>query len=762
MANSVQLTASIRSNLLLLQTTQTSLDRTQTRLSTGNKVNSALDSPTAFFAAKSLNQRASDLTSLKDGIGQAISTINAGDTGISAIQSLIDRANALTQSALSNLGTDANSVETRQSLAQQYNAILRQIDKQAGDASYAGKNLLVGSGLRLGVTASSQLDVNALAGISGATVTNVTKADTYTVSVAGDGAISGDAGDIANAANDRGISNIVVNGFASTSKNTLSDITVKLSGGEGKDKTFTVTEGDESFTTTFTQAEWKTAKDAGTVLKFSHSFASGTNLSFDVDFDSIEDVPDTAGVGTSTIQKNINLQVSVSNLAGETVTRDGLQSVGNGKVSDGENSFSFGTGTARVTLDERQILQASTYTAAASGAYGTGAAAVNGTPTLVTTTSVTVDETFNLTATASNFNYATGNFDLFSVSLDGQGSAGLNTKAVSVGNANNVGFTSTGAINGGSIDISFNYNELKYIATAAAAASAEIAGTIQQQSGASGTLSSSPFTSVGTVSGFAANQVSKLSVDVTIDTGGSAHINVSDGLGGSFSTVVTAASASAAGGNIVSITIAGGTNAGAKLNIAFADSALSQQGSAGTAASHAAFTVQVRGAYTQQRDAKFDVRGAHSGTDASLTTKQLVDASDQNNLTVQLNETNTSIVNVVSQNVQTNGQGLAIDQAQNNWGDRSDIQNAIEQLTKASNLLRTASSNLGTNLGIIQTRQDFTSEFANVLTEGASKLTQADQNEESANMLTLQTRQQLGTIALSLANQAQQAILRLF
>ncbi len=63
----------------------------------------------------------------------------------------------------------------------------------------------------------------------------------------------------------------------------------------------------------------------------------------------------------------------------------------------------------------------------------------------------------------------------------------------------------------------------------------------------------------------------------------------------------------------------------------------------------------------QQRDAKFDVRGAHTGTSASLSTKQLVDASDQNNLTVQLNETNTSIVNVISQNVQTNGQGLQLD-----------------------------------------------------------------------------------------------------
>ena len=760
MANSIQLSASIRSNLLLLQTTQTSLDRTQTRLSTGNKVNSALDSPTAFFAAKALNQRASDLTSLKDGIGQAISTINAGDKGISAIQSFIDNASALTQSALSNLGTDANSVATRKSLAQQYNAFLRQIDSQAGDASYQGKNLLIGSGLRLGVTASSQLDVNALAGVSGATVTNVTKADTYTISVAGDGAISGDAGDIANAATDRGISNIVVNGFASTTKNTLSDITLKLSGGTGKDKTFTVTEGDESFTTTFTQAEWTTAKAAGTVLKFSHSFGSGTNLTFDVDFDSIEDVPDTAGVGTSVIQKNINLQVSVENSAGEKVTRDGLQSVGNGKVSDGENAFSFGSGTARVTLDERQILQASTYTAAATGSYGTGGAAITGTPTLQTVANVSVDESFTVTAQASSFNYATGNFDSFSVSIDGNGSAGLTTQVVSAGNAGDVTFGTGGSINGSSVNIAFNYNELKYIATAAAAGSAEINGTIAAQNGATGVISSAPFTGVGSASGFATNQVTNLSVDVTVEANGSTKITGSDGQGGTFTATLTAASAT--NGGVVSFVITGGANNGANLNLDFADSAISAAGSTGTADSHAAFTVKVRGAYTAERDAKFDVRGAHTGSDASLTTKQLVDASDQNNLTVQLNETNTSIVNVISQNVQTNGQGLQLDQAQNNWGDRSDIQNAIDQLNKAKNILRTASSNLGTNLNIIQTRQDFTLEFSNVLTEGASKLTQADQNEESANMLTLQTRQQLGTIALSLANQAQQAILRLF
>jgi flagellin-like hook-associated protein FlgL len=761
MATQVQLSASIRSNLLLLQQTQSSLNTTQTRLSTGNKVNSALDSPTAFFAAKSLNQRASDLTNLKDGIGQAISTINAGDTGITAIQSFIDNATALTQSALSNLGTDANSVATRQSLAQQYNALLRQIDKQAGDSSYAGKNLLVGSGLRLGVTASSQLDVNAIAGVSGATVTNVTSSDSYSVAISGDGAISGDAGDIANAETDRGISNVVVNGFASTSNNTLSDITIKQSGGTGKDKTFTVTEGDESFTQTFTQAQWTQAKAAGTVLKFSHSFGSGTKVGFDVDFDAIENVPDTAGVGTSTIQKNINLQVAVTNSAGETVTRDGLQSVGNGKVSDGENAFSFSTGTARVTLDERQILEGSTYTGSASTSYGTGASAITGTPTLQTPANVSVDDSYTVTAAANSFNYTTGNFDSYSVALDGAGKAGNVQASVTIANASAVSFAAGGAANSTAITVGFNYNELKFIATAAAASAGEVSTTIQEQSGASGVLSTAPFTGVVGVSGFATNQVSKLSVDVSVTSAGVTTIRGSDGQGGVFSVDLTAAQAGSSA--IVSLAIVGGANDGAELNLSFGDSNISTAISAGTSAtSHAAFTIQVRGAYTAQRDAQFDVRGTHTGETGSLSTKQLVDASDQNNLTVQLNETNTSIVNVVSQNVQTNGQGLQLDQAQNNWGDRSDIQNSIDQLSKATNILRTASSNLGTNLNIIQTRQDFTSAFSNVLTEGASKLTEADQNEESANMLTLQTRQQLGTIALSLANQAQQAILRLF
>ena len=176
MANNIPLTSGIRSNLLLLQQTSSLLEKTQLRLATGNKINSALDGPAAFFAAKGLSQRAGDLDGLKDGIGQAISTIKAGDSGITAIEAQIEQARGLTTQALGALGNDANSVKLRNSLAQQYNNVLRQIDKLAQDSGYQGKNLLVGSGLRLDATASSKSAVNALTGISGARATNVVDA----------------------------------------------------------------------------------------------------------------------------------------------------------------------------------------------------------------------------------------------------------------------------------------------------------------------------------------------------------------------------------------------------------------------------------------------------------------------------------------------------------------------------------------------------------------------------------------------------------
>lgn len=90
------------------------------------------------------------------------------------------------------------------------------------------------------------------------------------------------------------------------------------------------------------------------------------------------------------------------------------------------------------------------------------------------------------------------------------------------------------------------------------------------------------------------------------------------------------------------------------------------------------------------------------------------------------------------------------------------IQTSIDNLEESMGNLRTESKKLSNNLSIITAREDFTSQMINTLSDGAAKLTEADMNEEGANMLMLQTRQALGTTSLSLAGQAAQGVLRLF
>jgi len=133
----INLSSAVRSSLLSLQNTADLLATTQERLATGNRVNSALDDPTAFFTAAALNDRASDLSTLLDEQGQAIQVVRAADDGITAIQDLVETARAIATQAL-----QTDSQTERATLAAQYDAILEQIEDLAGDASFNGTNLL--------------------------------------------------------------------------------------------------------------------------------------------------------------------------------------------------------------------------------------------------------------------------------------------------------------------------------------------------------------------------------------------------------------------------------------------------------------------------------------------------------------------------------------------------------------------------------------------------------------------------------------------
>ena len=96
----VILSGAVRNNLLSLQSTADLLGKTQERLATGLRVNSALDDPTAFFTAESLNSRASDLNRLLDSVGLAIQTLEAADNAITSITDLVESAQATARQAL--------------------------------------------------------------------------------------------------------------------------------------------------------------------------------------------------------------------------------------------------------------------------------------------------------------------------------------------------------------------------------------------------------------------------------------------------------------------------------------------------------------------------------------------------------------------------------------------------------------------------------------------------------------------------------------
>ncbi|WP_044559806.1 flagellin [Azospirillum sp. B4] len=616
MSDAVQLSSSMRTNLLLLQQTNTSTSKLENQLATGNKVNTALDGPTAYFAAQSLNQRATDLSTLKDSMTQAVSTIKAGNQGITSIQSLTTQAQGLLTTAYANLGTDASSIATRKSLATQFNAIKDQIDKLATDSGYSGKNLIAGNGQSYAATSTSVATANSITAISNARVTNIVSADTYSVRVSGTGAVSGAAGDIADAQTARGIFGLKVSGTLSSSTGNFSDISIQIRGAIGQQRSVVVTEGDESRTINF--------------------------------FDNTQSVTNQlTQAGNSTVPQKSQLTIT-------------------GNVDEGD--------TFTATVNGRTF----SYTASAGD---------------VSSTDTTTREK-NIAAALRN------------VVNTGLGSSGFTIGTVGTSNS----FTITAPTTGGTA-ASFTLGT-----SASNALTKDISLSFSSGSVVSFTIDRKSLEALGT----AGNGTSTIEKNVDIS--------------------VTATDL-----NGVSVTRSGANERG--------DSKLSD---GENAFSFSTGTVRLN------VDAKNVLLAASASGAANISTAQTTAAGTQNDLSVQFNENNTSGLTVAATNVTTSGQGLAIDYAQNDFLDRSDIDKAQAQLTNATNVLRAASQTLSTNLNIIQTRSDFTDAFNNVLQDGADQLTQVDQNEAGAQLLALQTKQSLGVTTLSLANQAQQSILKLF
>ena len=133
----------------------------------------------------------------------------------------------------------------------------------------------------------------------------------------------------------------------------------------------------------------------------------------------------------------------------------------------------------------------------------------------------------------------------------------------------------------------------------------------------------------------------------------------------------------------------------------------------------------------------------------------------EDKLKVVFNEDRSSYLEIEGRDASSTGLKLASVSAAD-WETNTGVEATITSVENAINELRDMATEFGNNYSIVQTRQDFTENLINVLEEGADDLTLADMNEESANMLALQTRQQLGINSLSLASQAAQSVLQLF
>ena len=130
------------------------------------------------------------------------------------------------------------------------------------------------------------------------------------------------------------------------------------------------------------------------------------------------------------------------------------------------------------------------------------------------------------------------------------------------------------------------------------------------------------------------------------------------------------------------------------------------------------------------------------------------------NLKITFNESASSTLTV--KGAKSDFASLGLQSSSTSLQSDDEINSFLTKMTTALTTLRTRASTFGTNLSIVQNRQDFTKNIVSTLDEGRQKLVQADTNEEAAKLLALNTRQQLSGTALTLANQADQAVLRLF
>lgn len=572
--NKIALTASMRSNLLSLKNTQKLFDSTQDKLSTGYKVNSAMDNPSSYFTAQSLNARADDLSTLLDSIGQAISTLQTADKGITSLQDFVSQAKSIANSARDTANVSAK------------------------------------------VTSTVKFDKNALKSqkVVGDAVPNAAADDKMVIRY-------GDSTKLTGTTNVKEDSDLAKLGFGDTDNTDAGSIVV-----DGKEYKINVNAAENSMETTFTTPgifEVKSAVNNGTNTTYTLVDADGNQYS------------------------HVVAETAVTALKDAKFAK-----VTGGKITvseDGKTTFSG-------TVDK-------------GDAGATAATAKRGVSTINVAKDATVEDFSKVVETM------------------------IGTKV---------------------FDVSIEDSNLVF--KTLDTTSVEVKGKLAE------------------VFGLDAGQEITLAADDTAESL-RLKINALEGIAAEFDENGKLVVKSAEGDDLV---ISGAL--AEKLGISGAVTNGSNE----------------RAAYAKQ----FDSVLKQIDELVQDTSYKGINLLKGDNLTVVFNESRTSTLEL--KGVTFDSTGLGFTASKNEWISTTDIDESLDQITKATSMLRAQASEFGQNLSTVQIREDFTENMINNLTTGADKLTLADANEEAANLLALQTRQSLATNSLSLASQSAQSVLKLF
>ncbi|OSI28852.1 MULTISPECIES: DUF1522 domain-containing protein [Bradyrhizobium] len=748
----IVLSTSVRQNLLSLQSTADLLATTQNRLSTGRSVNSALDNPTNFFTAQSLDNRASDINNLLDGIANGVQVLQAANTGLTSLQKLIDSAKSIANQALQTTVGYSSKSSVSTTIAGATAADLRGTTTYA--SSTASSNVLY-SGAAGGATAAAS--TTKLGGVSGVLTGAVTQDNAGTpANISGTTLIYGASGALTTQATTKFADGdtFSVNGKTVTVKSAATPGAATLIGGTSGVFGNVVTDGSGN-STVYLNANT-------TVGDFVNAFdlASGTQTAT---------ITSTAGTA------------AFAQTAGQTAS----------SITGGQISLQSTTGADLVLTGKADALKALGLTASA----GSGTATVQANRTTGTgTLSSLLQTSSTLNVDGHVISFKDGNAPVPANVPAGSGVAG---NLVTDGSGN-----STVYLGGATVA-----DLLKAI---------DLATGVQSASNASGTAT------VTTTTGQIASSINlsgqlKLSTGVNADLAitGTGNALAAFGLAGNTgnASAFTAARTSGTGGiNGKSLTFSS-FNGGTAVNVTFGDgtngtvktldqlnSQLQANNLSATIDANGLLTISASNDYASSTLGSTVAGGAIGGTltssltftTASTPVQDVVAQSTRANLVSQYNnilnqidttsvdssfngvnllngdqlklvfdETGKSSLNITGVTYNSKGLGLASLSVGVDFIDNAATNRVLSNLNSASSTLRSEASALGSNLSVVQIRQDFNKNLINVLQTGSSNLTLADTNTEAANSQALSTRQSIAVSALSLANTSQQSVLQL-